>query len=229
MKSPERIDAGLYAYLRGYLSEARLARFEHILDNRTRHFTLVLEDIFHSPNAGAVVRTCECFGIQDIYVIENSKPFKLNTRVVRGSAKWTTLRRTDSSEQCVAELRAAGYRIAATTLRGDKPLIVPEAIPVDEKVALCMGSEETGLSDYIHEQADYYVHIPMYGFTQSLNISVSAALCLRAMLAKLRDSGVDWRLTEDEKQQLREHWVQHSVKHLGSLLRHYDSTLAERA
>jgi tRNA (guanosine-2'-O-)-methyltransferase len=90
-----------------------------------------------------------------------------------------------------------------------------------------LGSEETGLSDYIHEQADYYVHIPMYGFTQSLNISVSAALCLRAMLAKLRDSNIDWRLSEEEKQQLREHWVQHSVKHLDSLLRHYDSTLAE--
>jgi tRNA (guanosine-2'-O-)-methyltransferase len=134
------MDVGLYEYLRGYLSEARLARFEHILDNRTRHFTLVLEDIFHAPNAGAVIRTCECFGVQDIYVIENSKPFQLNTRVVRGSAKWTTLRRTDLSEQCMEALRGAGYRIAATTLREDKPLIFPEDIPVNEKVALCMGS-----------------------------------------------------------------------------------------
>ncbi len=224
------MERALYEYLRDYVTEERLARFEQILGERTRHLTVVLEDIFHPPNAGAVIRSAECFGIQDIYVIENTKPFHVNTNVVKGSAKWITMHRysdsADCTEQCIKDLKSRGYKIAATTLRDDLPMITPEEIPVDEPVALCMGCEETGLSEHMHEHADYYVHIPMCGFTQSLNISVSAALCLRSMVNRLHSSDIDWSLTDDAKQELRETWICNSIKHLEKLINHYNENLA---
>lgn len=215
------MDQALFEYLCGFLTQERLDKFDRILEHRTRHVTVVLEDIFHPPNAGAVIRSCECFGLQDMYIIENEKPFRVNADVVKGAAKWVDLHMFSegarSSELCIAELKAKGYKIAATTLRESCELITPEQIPVEDKIALFMGAEETGLSDYVHEQADYFVHIPMCGFTQSFNISVSAAICLRAMVNNLQQSELQWYLSDEEKFQVKADWVWKSVKHAEQL------------
>jgi len=213
------MDDALFEHLCGILTERRLARFDEVLAERTRHVAVVLEDIYHAPNASAVVRTCDCLGVQDLHVIENLKRNRVNAAVVRGSSAWVTLRRhsqpgSGNTERCLAELKENGYAIAATTLREDKPLTLLEDLPLDRKLAVCFGTEQLGLSDSAHAIADYYVTLPLRGFTQSLNVSVCAALCLWTLLNRLRASDLPWRLADAERRELKAEWVWKSVKNV---------------
>lgn len=221
-------EAGLLEYLQGFMTERRKELIEKVLAERTRRMTIVLEDIWHSPNASAVIRSCECFGIQDMYVIENNVRFKANTKVVRGAAKWINLQRfneegKNNTEICFNHLRQNGYAIAATTLRKEKYTPLNE-IPLDKKIAVCFGCEETGLGDLAHEQADYFVQLPMYGFTESFNISVSVALVLQTLCLRLRQGDIPIGLTEDEKNVLRMEWTQNSIKNSKLLIKRYLET-----
>jgi len=217
--------AGLLEYLQGFMTERRRELIEKVLAERTRHLTVVLEDIWHSPNASAAIRSCECFGIQDMYVIENNVRFKANTKVVRGAAKWITLQRfneekKNNTKTCFNHLRQNGYAIAATTLRKEKYTPLDE-IPLDKKLAVCFGCEETGLGDFAHEQADYFIQLPMYGFTESFNISVSVALVLQTLCQRLRQSNIPIDLTEVEKTELRMEWAQNSIKNSNLLIKRF--------
>ena len=219
-------DTKLLKYLEGFITPRRKELIKKILAERTRHLTVVLEDVCHSPNASAVIRSCECFGIQDMYVIENNVRFKANTKVVQGSAKWINLERfnqknANNTEACLSDLRQNGYALVATTLRKEKYTPLNE-IPLDKKLAICFGCEESGLSDYAHEQADYHIQLPMYGFTESFNISVSVALVLQVLCQRLRrQSDISINLTEEEMTELRIKWVKNSVKNSDLLAKHY--------
>jgi tRNA (guanosine-2'-O-)-methyltransferase len=216
-------DPELEKYLAGMVTPERHAKFAAILQQRTRYITAVIEDVRHAQNAGAVVRSCECFGVQDLHVIENNKEFILHTDVVCGSAQWVDVVRwnepdADNTVSCLQSLKSRGYAIAATTLREDLPLFSPEQLPLDKPVALCLGNEEFGLSDKAYELADYHVRIPMYGFTRSFNISVSAALCLRALVERLHNTDRDWHLSAEEREIITRKWVRASLKNLDRLL-----------
>lgn len=218
-------NTGLLEYLEGFMTDRRKELIEKVLADRTRHLTVVLEDIWHSPNASAVIRSCECFGLQDMYVVENNVRFKANTKVVQGSAKWINLQRFNenkkkNTEACFNHLRKNGYAIAATTLRKEKYTPLDE-IPLDKKLAVCFGCEETGLGDFAHEQADCFIQLPMYGFTESFNISVSVALVLQTLCQRLRQSAMDISLTEEEKAEIRIKWYQNSVKNSDLLIKRY--------
>lgn len=188
---------------------------ENVMADRTRHITIVLEDIFQSQNASAVVRTCECMGLQDIHIIEDASEFSTNTKVLQGSDKWVNIIRykqknVNNAANCFQALRNAGYKIYATDPDPDGQSI--DEIPLDQKVALVMGNELRGTSDQAIAQADAKVKIPMYGFTESLNISVSAAICLNTLVPKLRRSNIDWRLSEQEKEDIRLKWYRGCVR-----------------
>ncbi|MFA7186184.1 MAG: RNA methyltransferase [Victivallales bacterium] len=213
-------------YLESFVTPRRRELIEKVLSARTRYLSVVIEDIWHSPNASAVIRSCECFGTQDMYVIENHKQFKTNTKVVQGSAKWINLRRfnektANNTESCFKYLRGEGYAIAATTLKEEKEHIPLSEIPLDRKLAVCFGCEETGLSDFAHEKADYFVKLPMYGFTESFNISVSVALVLQTLCQRLRQGNIPIQLTEAEKAELRLEWIRKSIKNSGLLIKRY--------
>lgn len=213
------MEEALFEHLCGFLSERRLERFDQVLAERTRHVTVVLEDIYHAPNASAVVRTCDCLGVQDIHVVENLKRNRVNAAVVRGSSAWITLHNHDlpgsgNTERCLGELKGRGHAIVATTLRADKPLTALEDLPLDRPLAVCLGTEQSGLSDAAHALADHYVTLPLRGLTQSLNVSVCAALCLWTLLSRLRASSIPWRLTEAERRELKAEWVWKSVDHV---------------
>ncbi len=217
--------SGLLEYLERFITPRRKELLEKVLAERSRYLTLVLEDVWHSPNASAVIRTCECFGLQDLYVIENNAKFKANANVVQGSAKWINLQRfnqkgSNNTESCFKHLRQAGYAIAATTLRREKHTPLNE-IALDKKLAVCFGCEETGLSDFAHKTADYFIQLPMYGFTESFNISVSAALVLQTLCQRLRQSGFSVNLSEEEKAELKINWVKKSIKNSDLLIKRY--------
>lgn len=227
INNDEKIDSDpqLLEYLQEFLTERRKKLIEEILAQRTRHLTVVLEDVWHSQNASAVVRSCECFGIQSLNVIENSARFKANTNVVQGAAKWIDIERwnkkdVNNTQFCFDELRRKGYAIAATTLRKEKYTPIGD-IPMDKKIAVCFGCEETGLSDYAHDNADDFIQLPMYGFTESFNISVSVALVLQKFSDRLRQGDIPMELSEKEKSDIRMDWTRKSLKNCNLLIKRY--------
>ncbi len=200
-------------FLLNFISENKIARFNEIIENRTRHITVVLEDIFQPHNASAVLRSCDCFGIQDVHIIENKNEYNVNPQIALGSSKWLHLAKYNQKENntldCINQLKKDGYKIIATCPSENDCML--ENLNVDNKFALLFGTELNGLSDLALENADEFVKIPMYGFTESFNISVSAALCLFHLSEKVRNSEVNWKLTEDEKIKTKINWVKNAV------------------
>ena len=211
------------SFLSDIVTEKRLERIEEIIARRTRYLTLVLEDIYQSQNASAVLRTCECFGVQDVHIIENFNSYNINPMVVQGSDKWLSIHRYNQSEnnskQAVDRLKSDGYRIIATSLDADS--IDLDNLDIETgKCAIVFGNEHQGVSEYLIEQADERVKIPMYGFTQSLNISVSAGIIISQLMQRIKNSVAGWRLTDAEQKTLRLEWLKNSVKNPQMLINH---------
>ena len=211
-------------YLSGFINEERRERLREILRQRTRHITVVLEDIYQPQNASAVLRTCECLGIQEIHVIENHHEYRLNPAVVQGASKWIelvkhNLAEKDNTRACIENLRQRDYRIIAMDpAPGGKTL---EQLDISEKLALCFGSEEPGLSATLQGLADDTVRIPIHGFTQSYNLSVSAAISLYSLVTSLRDSDTNWQLEERDAANLYVKWLVQSTPSGQQLLEDY--------
>ncbi|HMC97120.1 MAG TPA: RNA methyltransferase [Flavobacteriales bacterium] len=207
-------DHELYDLLAGFLSDNKRALFDRFASLRTRHVTVVLEDIYQSQNASAVVRTADLLGVQDIHVIENRNPYQLDRGVTLGSSKWVDIHRhgdqADNTRTCLELLRQRGYRIIATSPRGEN--ITPHTIDLDRPMAFCFGTELTGLSDTLLDLADEHLRIPMYGFTESYNISASAAITLFTVMERLRASDVAWQLSASELIELKLRWARKVVQ-----------------
>lgn len=210
------MNAELVEYLSGCISGNRLQRFNKLIQYRTRHITVVLEDIYQAHNASAVLRSCDCFGIQDVHIIENKNKYELNPDVELGAHKWLTLykynRQEQNSLECIQSLKRKGYKIIATT---PHPETVAATCTIDKleitnKIALVFGTELKGITDVILNEADGFVKIPMYGFTESFNISVSAAICLYELTARLRKSHIG-SLSEEEKYDIKLQWLRNSL------------------
>lgn len=204
----------LCRYLNNFITLHKQNRISQVLDWRTRYLTVVLEDIYQSHNASAVIRSCECFGVQDIHIIEQVYNFDVNPDIVVGASKWVSLHRYshpggNATEDCLLHLKENGYRIAAFTLRHDS--IPIQNLDLSQKIALCFGTEELGLTDKAHTLADVSVRIPMVGFTQSFNISVTVALSLFALMERIHAGEYFWNLTEAEKLDLRLGWYQRII------------------
>jgi tRNA (guanosine-2'-O-)-methyltransferase len=211
----QRTKLALIDHFSQYITDQRKLITENVLSQRTRHLTLVLEDIYQAQNASAAVRTCECLGIQDIHVIENENSYEVNKKVVMGSSKWLDVKRykmkgVNNTAGCYKSLRDEGYKILVTDPSPEGTSI--NDIDVGEKMALVMGNEVLGISDYALQHADAKVRIPMFGFTESFNISVSAAICLNTLLMKLRKSDVNWQLSEQEITDMRLKWFRKMVR-----------------
>lgn len=211
----------LLTYLEDFITEERKARFDEILAQRTQHFTVAIEDIFQMHNASAVIRTCEVFGVQTAHVIEEKYGKRLDAKIAMGAEKWVTTHRYAEVQHCIDQLRAKGYRIVATV---PSPTAIPlQDFDITPKSAFFFGTERDGLSPQVISQADDYLTIPMVGFTESLNISVSVAIILQYLTTKLRASEIDWRLSEEEQLLLRLQWTKNSVRSLTDVLARYYS------
>ncbi len=202
--------------LEPYVSPHKVDVIDKVLSNRTRKITVVLEDIYHAQNASAVLRTCECMGLQDVYVAENKNTFEVNPRVVQGSSKWITLHKFSKSEldnpifSCIEGLRSAGYHICATSPSADAIDIAE--LQLSEKMAFVFGTELTGISDEVAGASDEFVRLPMYGFTDSYNLSVSVALVLQEIVKKYKTIFHDWQLSKKEQEALRLEWYRKIVR-----------------
>lgn len=213
----------LVDFLTPFVSEHKLALFEEYLQHRTRHITVAIENIYQPHNASAVLRSCDCFGVQDVYVIENSNEYTINPQVALGASQWLDLHRYNEKEEntvrCINDLKTKGYRIVATTPHKNDQLI--SELNIDTPVALLFGTEKGGLSETAMEQADEFVKIPMYGFTESYNISVSAAITLYELTERLRKSDINWQLSEEERAAIHLAWVKEAIPHAEKIEREF--------
>lgn len=217
----------LTQYLLSFVSEHKQELFLQNLVQRTRYITLVLENVFQPHNISAVLRSCDCFGVQDVHIVENRNRYQVNPDVALGAAKWLSICRYNEGEETVVKvlerLRKEGYRLVATSPHENDYSI--EELPLDQKTALIFGTELEGLSGAALEMADAWVKIPMVGFTESLNISVSAAISLYTLTRRLRESTYPWRLSEEEKEEVLLEWSINANKHAEPLIRQFLSNM----
>ncbi len=204
----------LIKHLSDFITKERIELLNNNLKQRTNHLAIVLEDIFHSQNASAVLRTADCFGVQNIHIIENKNNYNTHPNISLGSGKWLTEtfynKKKNNTEDCLKNLKKDGYKIIATSPHKAKSIY--DINIKKEKVALLFGTEQEGLSCLALEMADEKVKIPMYGFSESYNISVAAALCMQVIISKIREHNIAWQLSEEEKDEVMLNWLRNSIK-----------------
>lgn len=213
------IDTAYLHYLENFLTDNRKERFLEILQNRTNHFTVAVEDVFQMHNTSAVMRSCEVFGIQQLNVIEERFGKRIDKQIAMGAQKWVDINTFDSVSSCITTLRNKGYQIVATTPHEKDSLL--ENFDISKRSALFFGTEKEGLSDEILQQADGFLKIPMVGFTESLNISVSAAIIIQNLTNRLRNSNLKWQLSDDEILEKRLAWAKNSIKDIKRIEKRY--------
>lgn len=213
------IDLKLLKYLEEFITEERKERFLQILEERTYKITVAIEDVFQMHNTSAVIRSCDIFGIQSAHLIERKYGDQLDVQIAMGAQKWVDIHRYESTSTCIDALKKEGYKIIATTPHNDSCLL--DDFEFDGKTALFFGTEKKGLSDEVLEKADGFLKIPMVGFTESLNISVSAAIILQSLTTKLKKECAEWQLTDDEKIIKQIDWAKKSIKSIDGVLSRY--------
>ena len=211
----------LLAHLETFLTPRRIALFDKVIAQRTNHFTVATQDVYQLHNTSAVIRSCEVFGIQNIHVIEERKPKRIDREIAMGAQKWVDVNRYATSKECIKELKAKGYQIVATTPYGESTEL--KDFSIEKPSAIFFGTEKDGLSDEILDQADCRIRIPMVGFTESLNISVSAAIILQHITSELKSSKISWELSKDEKETLKYEWLKKCIKNSDSIITQYNS------
>jgi len=215
------MDADLIQFLSGFITPERLSLFNKILSQRTNYLTVVLEDLYQTQNTSAVLRTADCFGIQNVHVIENKHAFEVNPDVVRGASNWVSVIQYNdtamNTPEALQKLRREGYRIVVATPH-DHDVDLENFDLEKGKAAIVFGCERPGLTEWAMKEADEYMKIPMVGFTESLNVSVAVAVTLHHLTDQLRNhTNIDWHLTEIEKQKILLDWLRTSIKRVDLL------------
>ncbi|MAX05243.1 MAG: RNA methyltransferase [Flavobacteriales bacterium] len=210
-----RLTHEIAEYLKEFVVKERRELFEAKIKERTQHLTIVLENVFQGRNISASIRSADCFGIQDVHIIENDNFFNDDSEVSMGAEKWITTKRYNqykhNSIEAIKKLRAEGYQIIATTPHETDCSLYDLDI-TEKKMALFFGSEVKGCSKQTLELADKKMKIPMYGFTESYNISVSVSLSLQHLTYKMRKSDINWGLPMDQQNKVMLQWLRNSIK-----------------
>jgi len=211
------INLALQNYIESFMTESRILNLKKVLENRMRHLCLVAENFIDEHNIHAMIRTSECFGLQDFHNIgQKNMQLKKNKSVTRGAFQWTHIYDyTDCEEPtlaCIKNLKAQGYKVFATSSHLDAAY-TPDTIPIDQPLAILMGKEHEGISDIALAHCDGIVTIPMYGFTESFNVSVAASLLAQPITERIRREDIEWQLSPKEKDKLYYEWIWHSLKY----------------
>lgn len=211
----------LLSYLESFLTSRRKELFQKVIAQRTNHFTVATQDVYQLHNTSAVIRSCDVFGIQNVHVVEEVNLKKIDREIAMGAQKWVDINRYNTTRDCISNLRAQGYKIVATSPHQGKML---QDFDVMDRAAFFFGTETDGLSEEVLQEADEFLQIPMVGFTESLNISVSAAIILQDVTARLRKSSVVWRLSEEEQIQKRIDWAKRNLKNSAEIISRFKAS-----
>lgn len=216
------VEQELLHFLEGKLSQRRRTLFKKVIEKRTNYFTVATQDVYQLHNTSAVIRSCDVFGVQNVHVVEEVNLKKIDREIAMGAQKWVDINRYTTTKDCIKSLREKGYRIIATSPHEGKAL---QEFDINSPAAIFFGTETEGLSPEVLEEADEAIRIPMVGFTESLNISVSAAIILQDLTARLRNSDLDWQFSEEEKLQKRFDWATKNIKNSAELIERFQTSL----
>lgn len=216
----ERLLVLIYEFYSQYLTERRIRLIDEVLSRRTNYIHLVSEDVYQEHNASALIRTCDCFGVQGMSILQHYNEAKISPKMSKGAHKWIDLTIVEAQHsyglRYLESLKKKGYKLVATI-----PTVnahTAETLPLDHPIALLFGAEKFGLDAKIIEMADYHLSIPMVGFSESLNVSVSAGIILSTLSARLRSGNMNWQLREDEILAMRAKWAWRSCRSPKTLL-----------
>ena len=209
----------LLEHLESYLTPRRKELFDKNIAERTNHFTVAIEDVYQLHNTSAVIRSCDVFGIQNLHVTEERNRKRIDREIAMGAQKWVNINRYHTVDNSVEALKNKGYKIIATTPHNDACLL--QDFDISKPAALFFGTEKEGLSDELLEKADGFLKIPMVGFTESLNISVSAAIILQNLTSRLKASDIQWKLNEEDLFDTRYRWAKNSIKSSEKIIERY--------
>lgn len=214
----------LLEFFYSIITESKRDKFDQIAAERTRYLTAVIENVYQEQNASAIVRTCDCFGIHDIHAIEKDNSFSVNREIAMGAGKWVDIYHhrdsTYPTTNALKKLKEKGYRIVATTPYEND--ITIDQLELDHPTALLFGTEKMGLSEAALSQADAFVKIPMYGFSESFNVSVSAALCLHTLRQKLEKMPTEiWKMSHEEQVEIKLKWCRNILRNVEATEREF--------
>ena len=217
----------LIDYLEGRLQPTRLERIQKSLQGRSKNLKIVLEDIYDPHNANAVIRSCDAMGVQDINIIENRNKFAINKGVTKGSTKWVDLRRYSdnadvNTKNCIFDLKKDGFKVYATSLH-EKSISLPLLDPPN-KIAVIFGSEKLGVSREAIDLADGVLQVPMSGFSESMNISVSAGIIIYHLSQLMsKKYGAKYFTQGQEKEEIYIKFLLNSVRAKDKLVEIFDN------
>ncbi len=214
MKSQETFD-----YLKQFLTEERLQKIEYFSRESSDFILPVMEDVYQFRNAAAIVRSVEACGFHKVVALEKENVFDPNLTVTKGAETWVEVEKLPWSLNSVKEVKSRGYKIVAVSPEKNATML-PD-FEVKEPIALFFGTEFNGVTEEILEFADETLAIPMYGFTQSFNVSVAAAICLYELKQKILNSGIDDKLSEEKILDLKIRWAKNSIPSGEMILQKY--------
>ena len=200
----------IFEYLKQFLTEERLQKIEHFAEESSDFVLPVLEDVYQFRNAAAIVRSVEACGFHKVIALEEENVFDPNLRVTKGADTWVEVEKMPATLQSLEDIKNRGYKILAVS--PEKHASMLPDYQVTEPIALVFGNELEGVSEEILDFADQTLAIPMYGFTQSFNVSVAAAICMYELKQKLLKSGIDYKLSEDQKLKMKIRWAVNSIR-----------------
>ncbi len=192
-------------FLEQFITEDRKRRINDVLDRRVKRYVIALENIYDPHNISAVLRTADGMGFHTIYVIEKENRLKFSSGVTTGAEKWLEIKIFTDVESALTELGKRGYKIAAGVLSEESVNFFE--YDWDGKWVFLFGNEHEGLTERAVELSDIQFMIPIYGFIQSYNISVSAAITMSHLRFLLEKRGVKGELTSKEKLELEYRWL----------------------
>lgn len=212
----------LFEYLQSYLTERRRILLCEKAAERTRYITVVMEDLYQAHNTSAVMRSCDVYGIQDLHLVERRFGKRMDREIAMGAQKWVDLHRYKDTDSCLDLIQSKGYRLVATSPH-ESSISLPD-FRLNQPTALIFGTEKEGISKEVMDRCDECLKIPMYGFTESLNVSVSAAIILYQLSQELRRSTLPWRLSEEEQLTLIDAWTRRSIKSVNQIIERFEQT-----
>ena len=204
------------------ISDNKKEMFDRIASERTKHITVAIENVYQEHNASAVLRSCDCFGLQEMHVIEKDNQYKVQRDIALGAGRWVDMYNYNQGNQvtkdCIDRLKSTGYTIVATTPHTENTIY---DLDLSKPIALVFGTERRGISEEVEKMADTFVKIPMYGFTESFNISVSVAIILNTLRQRLEQSSFDWKLSKEEQTALKIKWCRKILNSGDKLEKHF--------
>lgn len=209
----------IFQHLQQFLTDERLEKINHFAPESSDFVLPVIEDVFQFRNAAAIVRSVEACGFHKIIAMESEHEFNPNLRVTKGAETWVEVEKLPHNMDSLREIKNRGYKILAVSPENNATML--SDYDLKEPVALVFGTEAAGVSEEILDFADETLAIPMYGFTQSFNVSVAAAICVYELKQKLLRSNLDYKLSEEKLWEMKVRWAMNSIKSGEQILAKY--------